>query len=790
VKKGYLIVLSLMLIPLWTVVAYAIDPNLKGYWPLDESSGIIAHDLAGNHNGVLYGACWTADGRFGGAVFLNGDSNFINIGNLGITQDWTVTCWAKLNQNMGNVYYPIGLSIPYAGIRMGGINNTIRQHIALFYITNGLSLKTNTTVQPGVWYHIALIKKGAIYAIYVNGILENSCYAKIPDIGLNNFKIGVRPDFAGWFKGTVDEVGVWDRALEIGDISDPNPGTINYIRINGISELPFGIAQNPSVLNGQTNVAINKILSWRPGDYAADVNGHDVYFGTNFAEVKSGCSRLVSDLNGDGKVNFTELRMLCEQWLEYIETLEPQADLNGDEAVNFIDFNIMADEWLNNTVVYEGKQSSNSYDPCALEFDTTYYWRIDEVNDSNVWSGNIWQFTTESGSASEPVPADYTAFYNTNIELKWRPGVKASDVNGHDVYIGTDYIAVKDGDASCYKGRQDSNSYTLTDLNYITIYYWRIDEINSNDIWTGNVWRFATKYEGSLATLVNAPTALTIPTYDGSGQAMHPSVVYFPDGWNGYKYWMAMTPLPYSHQDYENPSIVASNDNLSWDVPPGLTNPLIFKPPSWGSYNADPELVYNDDTNELWLYFLRYWNDIGQNKLGLMKSSDGVNWTEPEYLLTWGKFPYNEASFAIIKQGNEWHYWAENGDVDQGVVYRYSTDGENWSSPTTVTFSPVPSSLPWHLDVIYVPTKFEYLMLFSTPGGSMGSSLFFAKSTDRIHWNFYTTEVLVPSGGGWDNGQLYRPTILYDSERQMLRIWYSASDCFCKWGTGYTEIEY
>ena len=45
--------------------------------------------------------------------------------------------------------------------------------------------------------------------------------------------------------------------------------------------------------------------------------------------------------------------------------------------------------------------------------------------------------------------------------------------------------------------------------------------------------------------LANAPAFQEIPTYDGSRQATHPDIAYFPDGWHGYKYWMAMTPYTY-----------------------------------------------------------------------------------------------------------------------------------------------------------------------------------------------------------------------------------------------------
>jgi len=44
-----------------------------------------------------------------------------------------------------------------------------------------------------------------------------------------------------------------------------------------------------------------------------------------------------------------------------------------------------------------GDLGSESYDPGKLQWNTTYYWRIDEANDVNPdspWTGNLWSFTT------------------------------------------------------------------------------------------------------------------------------------------------------------------------------------------------------------------------------------------------------------------------------------------------------------------------------------------------------------------------------------------------------------
>jgi hypothetical protein len=394
-------------------------------------------------------------------------------------------------------------------------------------------------------------------------------------------------------------------------------------------------------------------------------------------------------MSGDGQVNLLDLSLFSQQWLNYIEGLQPQADLNNDKNVNFIDFAIMANEWNGSgRIVYKGQQTTNTYDPCGLEFGTTYFWRVDEFNEPNIWPGEVWDFTV---GIDEPV-------------------------------------------------------------------------------------------------LTNAPTYQITPTYEGSGQAVHPDVAYFPDGWNGYKYWMAMLPYPHYGSWAENPSILVSNDGNSWQVPPGLSNPIIY-PPNPGC-NADTDIVYNDDANELWVYFMRYWSAAKLVKLTLMKSSDGINWSEPEYLITWNlNFTDNERSYAIVKQGPDWYYWAECRDAPYDIYYRHSTDGKTWSNAQEITFSPQPAILPWHLDVIYVSAKAEYWMLFNCPAAK-GGSLFLAKSRDRLHWTLGLNEILSPSLFGWDNDMLYRSTLLYDSGSQLLRIWYSADDAGGEWHIGYTQTEY
>ena len=109
---------------------------------------------------------------------------------------------------------------------------------------------------------------------------------------------------------------------------------------------------------------------------------------------------------------------------------------------------------------------------------------------------------------------------------------------------------------------------------------------------------------------LNALFPLMIPTYDGSGEAAHPSVLYFTSRWNRYRYWMAFTPYRGTNEKYENPSIVVSNDGIHWIQPKGLINPIIGKPED--GHLSDPNLFFDFHKRLSMFYRKRYRLENGR----------------------------------------------------------------------------------------------------------------------------------------------------------------------------------
>jgi len=91
--------------------------------------------------------------------------------------------------------------------------------------------------------------------------------------------------------------------------------------------------------------------------------------------------------------------------------------------------------------------------------------------------------------ARNPSPADGAVDVKHTPKLMWVAGERAVK---HDVYFGTNPTP---GSAE-FRGQQTATSYVPTPLQWNTIYYWRIDEVNTveepRSPWKGSVWSFTT----------------------------------------------------------------------------------------------------------------------------------------------------------------------------------------------------------------------------------------------------------------------------------------------------------
>lgn len=133
--------------------------------------------------------------------------------------------------------------------------------------------------------------------------------------------------------------------------------------------------------------------------------------------------------------------------------------------------------------------------PADLVPQTTYYWRIDEIeaDGSTIHPGAVWSFTAARLVANGPTPADGAVFVDPDVDLSWIAGYGAAT---HDVYLGTNQTAVQDATVTSpqFQGSVPATSYDPGTLARSATYYWRIDEVSADGatVQKGSVWRFST----------------------------------------------------------------------------------------------------------------------------------------------------------------------------------------------------------------------------------------------------------------------------------------------------------
>ncbi|MHC4585726.1 MAG: hypothetical protein ACYS3N_14445, partial [Planctomycetota bacterium] len=214
------------------------------------------------------------------------------------------------------------------------------------------------------------------------------------------------------------------------------PGTTYYWRVDSIEAdgttkyegnvWSFTItpktAYAPEPADAAELVDLNVVLKWQPG-FGAIL--HAVYFGDNFDDVNNAAGGLPQ---GNMSYNPGELTM-AKTYYWRVDELEPPFTHKGDvwsfttigavEAVDPANGAVDVKQtpiltwtpgiFADSHEVYfgadaaslelkaSGSLGSESYEPAQLEWNTTYYWRIDEANNTNAdspWTGPLWSFTT------------------------------------------------------------------------------------------------------------------------------------------------------------------------------------------------------------------------------------------------------------------------------------------------------------------------------------------------------------------------------------------------------------
>ncbi len=235
------------------------------------------------------------------------------------------------------------------------------------------------------------------------------------------------------------------------------------LRVVGSAVIDTTTASNPAPANGATGVEPNINLSWSSGAYAGS---HDVYFGT--------------DYNSVSEANYSS------------------GEFKGNQPLDY-----------------------NSFSPGILDYSTTYYWAIDEVNEANIWPGNVWMFTTAAPPDTNPPTPDpmtwATVPYATGSTSISMTATTASDSSGVEYYFE---CTAGEGHNS---GWQDSTTYRDTGLSPSTQYTYRVKAHDKSPNYNETAWsteQSATTQPPSVEIIGSWITGTTHAKESGTNRAL------------------------------------------------------------------------------------------------------------------------------------------------------------------------------------------------------------------------------------------------------------------------------
>jgi hypothetical protein len=412
------------------VLVSSASADLVGYWKFDEGSGTIAYDSSGNGlDGTLNGDPQWVVGQIGGALDFDGDDSIEIPHNsiLSITDEITITAWTYMRANASGELVIVSKGGWAANDLPYELTETPGSSIFWqFYDDAGRDTCAPQSPPVEEWHHLAGTYDGNIFKCYIDGELADEW------------------EYAGTMPENTASVTIGQRSRGGYYFNGMIDEVAIYDHALSEDEIPstmmgvggFGKASRPEPPDGAIHPDTWVSLGWRAGDFAVS---HDVYFGENLDDVNNGA----------------------------------EGTFQGNQVTTFI------------VVGFPGFPY-----PDGLVPGTTYYWRVDEVNEAepnSPWKGDVWSFMIPPKTAYYPDPADAAESIAVDVTLSWTGGFGAKL---HTVYFGDNFDDVTNAAGGLPQG---AINYNPGPLKLAQTYYWRVDEFDAIDTYKGDVWSFTTE---------------------------------------------------------------------------------------------------------------------------------------------------------------------------------------------------------------------------------------------------------------------------------------------------------
>ncbi|MHC4434558.1 MAG: LamG domain-containing protein, partial [Planctomycetota bacterium] len=525
--------------------AVAGDANLVAWWKMDDDGTGVITDFSGNNrHGTINGDPQFVPGIDGDALEFDGDGDFVVVeGYKGIFGDGTntppfsIAVWIRKEGPVGGDGEVIGWGSTGTGNRLEFRFNAGNSRLRIE--SGGGNIQGDIALTTGEWTHVVVtLDENPTYTsdeavnFYFDGVLVNRPNADPDPIHPTEGQDVVMGQEYNQSGGRVF-VGALDDVRIYDKVLAP-------AEIRDIIELGYlASAHSPEPADGSMHTDTWATLNWGAGGTSVS---HNLYFGTSLEDVSAGAeSTFVGSLTTNSQ-----------------------------------------------TVGFPGFPA-----PDGLAPGTTYYWRVDEVNDAHPdspWEGQMWSFWVPSVTGFDPVPQDGEAF--ETLGTTFDPGTLAAE----------------------------------------TAYYWRVDTFNGAEWIKGPLWNFSTRPEAP--PIADPNLVVWYKFNEGSGTNAF--------DWSGHGNHGKLMGSPLRTAGYEGDGLYLGADNyvaiqnFHYDSASGIRGVTVA---AWiRTYTGAAQMIASFDRNEYWRLQINgevaaagqvgwhSYNDQGQNDYGSITRVDDGQW--------------------------------------------------------------------------------------------------------------------------------------------------------------------
>ncbi len=201
-----------------TTASADIASGLVAAYGFNEGAGNTSADLSGSGNtATIYSASWTT-GKYGKALYFNGKKSYVSAGTNGlpgVNETKTVVAWIYQNTLTSASQSVVSLGNPAA---RSGLEHGFKAYKTGVLDYDDTWLVTANSPREKQWHHFAYVFDGSQNRLYIDGNQAGSSTI-MPEVSSTTvFQIGRWFTGSEYFKGSIDELRVYNRALSQDEI--------------------------------------------------------------------------------------------------------------------------------------------------------------------------------------------------------------------------------------------------------------------------------------------------------------------------------------------------------------------------------------------------------------------------------------------------------------------------------------------------------------------------------------------------------------------------------------------